>query len=217
LFENFPQFNFFANPNLKPETSFGYDVGFEQAFFDKRAQFGGTYFHNDIKNLISFNNNFTSLVNVGQATTYGAEAFASFRPWDPLTLRADYTFTIAQDDILRTELPRRPKHKASLNAAWQITDAASLSATLLYVGPWRDVSRSGNATGLTGGGYTLVNLAASYDLGHGVTAFMRVNNLLDRRYQEPIGFLHQGLGVFGGVRVAFNTTDRPLASSKNLK
>ena len=52
--------------------------------------------------------------------------------------------------------------------------------------------------------YTLVNLAGSYDLGHGVTLFARINNLLDRHYQDPIGFQHQGLGVFGGIKVAFD-------------
>jgi hypothetical protein len=26
LFQNFPSFNFFGNPNLKPETSIGYDL-----------------------------------------------------------------------------------------------------------------------------------------------------------------------------------------------
>ena len=30
LFQNFPAFNFFGNPNLKPEESAGYDAGFEQ-------------------------------------------------------------------------------------------------------------------------------------------------------------------------------------------
>jgi len=28
LFQSFPDFNFFANPNLKPETSLGFDAGF---------------------------------------------------------------------------------------------------------------------------------------------------------------------------------------------
>ena len=50
-----------------------------------------------------------------------------------------------------------------------------------------------------------MNLAGSYDLGNGVTAFARIDNLLDRRYQDPIGFLHPGLGVFAGVKVAFDT------------
>lgn len=207
LFQDFPAFNFFANPDLKPETSLGYDAGFEQALLDERVRFGATYFHNDIKNLIDFNNTFTSFVNIGRATTYGAETFVTIHPIDPLTLRADYTFTLARDDTTGAELVRRPKNKASLNATLQVNPQTTLSVAILYVGPWLDVSRDGSASGLIASGYTLVNLGASYDLGNGVTAFARVNNLLNRHYQEPIGFLHQGIGVFGGVRAAFNTAD----------
>ncbi len=204
LFQNFPSFNFFGNPNLKPETSIGYDMGFEQTLLEKRLQFGATYFHNNIDNLITTNDTFTSLENVGRATTYGVETFAAYTPWEPLTLRADYTFLIAKNDILDQELLRRPKHKASLNAAWHITEAAVLSATLLYVGPWVDVSRNGTVSGLQVSGYTLVNLAGSYDLGDGVSAYARIDNLFDRRYQNPTGFLRPGLGVFAGVRLALD-------------
>jgi vitamin B12 transporter len=208
LFQNFPSFNFFGNPNLQPETSIGYDLGFEQGMLEKRLQFGATYFHNNIDNLITINDTGTSLKNVGRATTYGVEAFLTYTPWEPLTLRADYTFLIAKDDILDQELLRRPKNKASLDVAWHITEAAVLSATLLYVGPWRDVSRSDTGTGLTANGYTLVNIAASYDLGNGLSAYGRINNLFDRRYQNPIGFQQPGLGVYAGVRVAFDTAPR---------
>ena len=100
---------------------------------------------------------------------------------------------------------RRPKNKASLDAAWHITEKAVLSAALLYVGPWVDVNRASTVTGLQGNGYALVNLAGSYDLGNGLTAYARIDNLLDRHYQNPIGFLQPGLGVFAGLRVAFDT------------
>ncbi len=205
LFQNFPSFNFFGNPNLKPETSVGYDLGFEQTALEKRVQFGATYFHNDIDNLITINDTGTSFQNVGRATTYGFESFLAYKPWEPLTLRADYTFLIAKNDILDQELLRRPKHKASLNAAWHVTEAAVLSATLLYVGPWFDVNRAGTISEVPANGYTLVNLAGSYDLGNGLTAYARIDNLLDRHYQDPIGFLRPGLGVFAGLRVAFDT------------
>jgi vitamin B12 transporter len=204
LFQNFPSFNFFGNPDLKPETSVGYDLGFEQTALEKRVQFGATYFHNDIDNLITINGTRTSFQNVGRATTYGVESFLAYTPWEPLTLRADYTFLIAKNDILDQELLRRPKHKTSLNAAWHITEAAVLSATLLYVGPWFDVNRAGTISGVPANGYTLVNLAGSYDLGNGVTAYARIDNLFDRHYQDPIGFQRPGLGVFGGLRVAFD-------------
>jgi len=207
LFDNYPQFNFFANPNLRPETSLGYDLGFEQNLFKKSLQFGATYFHNDIRNLIDINATATSYVNIGRATTYGAESFLAYRPLDQLSFRADYTYTYAEDDVLHQELLRRPKHKASLTATWQVTAAASLSATALYTGAWVDVNRAGTQSGLVAGGYTLVDLTASYDLGHGVTAFARVNNALDRHYQNPIGFEQPSLGVFGGLRYVFNTAE----------
>ena len=80
LFVDFPEFNFFANPNLKPEESQGVDVGFEQPLFNDRLRFGATYFHIDITNLI---NTFfdparlrSTLINVDEATTEGVEAFA---------------------------------------------------------------------------------------------------------------------------------------------
>jgi vitamin B12 transporter len=204
LFQNFPSFNFFGNPNLKPETSIGYDLGFEQTALEKHVQFGATYFHNNIDNLITTNDTSTTFENISRATTYGVESFLAVTPWEPLTLRADYTYLMAKDDILDQQLLRRPKNKVSLDAAWHVTDAALLSATIVYVGPSRDVNRAGTITGLTASGYTLVNLAGSYDLGNGVSAYARIDNLLDRHYQSPIGFLRPGLGVFAGVRLALN-------------
>ncbi|MBS0244339.1 MAG: TonB-dependent receptor, partial [Proteobacteria bacterium] len=44
-FHDYPSFNFFANRNLRPEESTGWDAGFEQAIFNKRARFGAVYFH----------------------------------------------------------------------------------------------------------------------------------------------------------------------------
>ena len=75
LFQNFPDFNFFGNPNLKPEESTGYDVGFEQPLFGNWVSFGSTYFHNRIVNLIDSNATFTSFANVGLATTEGTESY----------------------------------------------------------------------------------------------------------------------------------------------
>src|SRR5207248_8801374 len=77
LFVSFPAFNFFANPNLQPEESEGYDFGFEQPLAEDRVHFGATYFHNDSRNLINANATFTSLENVGSATTEGVETFFS--------------------------------------------------------------------------------------------------------------------------------------------
>ena len=203
LFVSFPAFNFFANPNLEPEESEGFDVGFEQALAGERVRFGGTYFHNDITNLISANATFTSLENIGEATTEGVEAFVSVAVTDRFKVRGDYTYTDAIDDTTGLELLRRPKHKASLNLIWLPTDRLSFSATMLYVGSQVDGNRSFSIQRLDADPYFLVNLAADYDLGKGVTLFARIDNLFDRRYESPTGFQRPGFGVFAGIRVNF--------------
>jgi vitamin B12 transporter len=52
------------------------------------------------------------------------------------------------------------------------------------------------------GPYATVNLSGDYDLGHGVTLFARVDNLLNRRYEDPVGFDKPGIGAYGGLRLA---------------
>jgi vitamin B12 transporter len=203
LFVSFPAFNFFANPDLKPEESEGYDVGFEQPLCEDRFRFGATYFHNDITNLIGPNATFTSLINVGQATTEGVEAFASARITDRFEVRVDYTYTDAKDDTTGLELLRRPRHKASVSASWRPIDRLSVSATLLYVGSQVDGDRSFSIPRLDTPDYYLVNLAADYDLGRGFTVFARIDNLLDHRYENPTGFQRPGFGAYAGLRVAF--------------
>ncbi len=199
LYQNFPPF-FFANPDLKPEASKGYDFGVEQGLFNKIVQIGATWFRNDIRNLITTDVTGTTYANVGRAVTQGVESFIAWQPLRALHLRADYTFTQADDDILHQELVRRPKHKATLNAAWQLNDALSLDTTVLYVGSWIDGNRDFSIPRLTAPAYTTVNIAVNYALLSRLALFGRIDNLFDRRYQNPVGFLQPALGVFVGVR-----------------
>jgi vitamin B12 transporter len=52
----------------------------------------------------------------------------------------------------------------------------------------------------------MINLAGNYDFGNGLTFYGRINNALDRIYQDPIGFQHQGLGGFAGIKIAFDAS-----------
>ena len=215
LFVSFPAFNFFANANLQPEESEGFDLGFEQSLADERVHFGATYFHNDITNLIAANASFTSLENVCAATTEGVETFVSVTVTERFKVRGDYTYTDAVDDTTGLELIRRPKHKASVSAIWLPTDRLSISATTLYVGSQVDGNRSFSVQRLDTDPYFLVNLAADYDLGRGVTVFARIDNLFDERYQNPTGFQRPGFGVFAGMRVDFEAKPSKLADKTN--
>src|SRR6202171_2111594 len=115
LFVNFPAFFFFANPNLKPEESVGYDAGFAQPLFNDRGRFGSTYFHNDITNLIQAvfdSTTFTSTnANIGKAITEGTENFVSAAIPDRVRVRAYYTFTRTVDATTGLELLRGPQEK----------------------------------------------------------------------------------------------------------
>lgn len=199
LFQDFAPF-FFANPNLKPETSTGYDVGAEQAIGGDTLRVGATYFYNRVRNLIVSDETGTTYANIGRTHTDGVESFAAYSPLKTLTLRADYTFMQATDDGTRQELLRRPKHKASLNVAWQATDAFLADATVLTVGSWIDGNRDFSIPRLSAPGYTIVNLAASFDINRHCSVFGRIDNLFDRHFQNPVGFLQPTLGAYAGVR-----------------
>src|SRR4029077_6874467 len=131
LYQDFPPF-FFANPNLKPESSTGFDAGFEQGFAQDALRFGVTYYYNRIRDLITTDTTGTTYANIGRATTDGIESFVSYRPITRLTLRADYTFTEATDDVRHQELLRRRKHKGDIDAAWQASDSWQMNLDVLW-------------------------------------------------------------------------------------
>ena len=212
LYVNYPSFFFYANPDLKPEESKGYDAGFEQKLLAGRAGFGATYFHSDIKNLITYAATapaYTTYVNIGSAKIDGVETYVTFKPRDDLKLGADYTYTMAMDAQASNELRRRPKHKASLGVEWQATGALSLSGTLVYIGDFIDTDRYGLIPRLNAPGHTVVNVSGSYDLGGGLTAFARIDNLFNESYQDPTGYMRPGLGVCGGMKVSLSASDLP--------
>ena len=198
-----PSFNFRGNPNLRPEESRGWDAGFEQPLFDRKLQLGATWYENHIQDLITTNRTGDSYANVGKARTKGVESFAALEISPQFRIRADYTFTLAKDEIARQELLRRPRHKASATATWTPIEKLTLSATLLYVGPWLDGNRDFSVPRLKAKGATLVNLAAEYKATEKVTVFGRIDNLFDKRWENPVGYLVPGFGAFGGIRVAF--------------
>ncbi|HYL70743.1 MAG TPA: TonB-dependent receptor, partial [Candidatus Dormibacteraeota bacterium] len=92
LFQDFPPF-FFSNPNLRPETSVGYDLGVEQGFAGNALRIGVTYFYNRIRDLITTDVTGSTWANVGRATTEGVESFVAYQPLRQLTVRLDYTYT----------------------------------------------------------------------------------------------------------------------------
>jgi len=205
LFVSFPEFNFFANPNLKPEENAGWDAGFEQPLFANRLRFGATYFHNDITDLINtFVDPITfrgTLINIDAATTDGVEAFAALTVTEQLKLSAEYTYTNAVDAKTDEQLLRRPRNKGSVSATFIPLERLTVTATAVVVGEWADFGRE-TFVRLTQPGYIVVNVAAEYAVDQHLTVFGRIDNLFDENYQDPNGFLRPGIGIYGGIRLA---------------
>jgi vitamin B12 transporter len=54
----------------------------------------------------------------------------------------------------------------------------------------------------TGHAFTTINLAATYKYNETVDVFARIDNLLNARYENPVGFQRPGFAAYGGVRVS---------------
>ncbi|WP_374471440.1 TonB-dependent receptor plug domain-containing protein [Phenylobacterium sp.] len=200
LFVSFPDFGFFANPDLDPETSRGFDLGFEQPL-GEQARLGVTLYRQTIRNLIQTNATFDSYENVGRARAQGVEAFVAVEVTPALNARVDYTYTDAEDRSTGLRLLRRPKHRATMAADWTVTDAVTLSGTVVHVGAWVDGDRSFTVPRLKADAYTIAHLAGEYRLTERIAAFGRVENLFDERYENPVGFERPGRGAFVGLRI----------------
>jgi vitamin B12 transporter len=190
----------YGNSNLLPETSVGYDIGFEQPIGGKDLTVGASYFDNDLTNLIQFVNTYS---NVGQARSYGLESFIEFKGVKNFDLKGNYTYDNAQDLIANAPLLRRPQNKASGDVDYQL-DAAGLGASLIYVGNSYDVNYVtgfGNTVQLAS--YFLVNLRVSYQVNSQVKLFARVDNLFNQYYEETFGYTTPGLSAYGGTKISF--------------
>ena len=194
----------YGNQELDPEKSTGWDLGIEQPVLDKRVTLSITYFSNDFEDLIDFNSATSKYVNVAQAESNGIEAFVSAQPRDDLTLRAGYTYTNTEDKDTGEDLLRRAKNKASFDVNYRFLAKGNVNLGVLYVGKRDDYNYSSwPAARVRLDSYTLVNLAASYDITDNIQISGRVDNLFDEEYEETCGFGTPGISAYAGVRLSF--------------
>ncbi|HRO10196.1 TonB-dependent siderophore receptor [Amaricoccus sp.] len=213
LFEQFgyiPQ-SWVGNPDLKPESSRGWDAGVEQGFLAGRAVIDVAYFQDRLKDEINATYDFAT----GESTPYnedgtserqGVEIAGTFQATDALTLGLAYTWLDAQDPDGGQEV-RRPGQEIALNLDYALPD----DRTVLHLDARRvidnvDYDFTAPAFGterVALDDYTLVNLAAEHRLTDTVTLTGRIENLLDADYQELDGYATPGVTAFLGLRSAF--------------
>ena len=189
------------NTGLSPEESRGWDAGIEQSLLNGKAMADVTWFDNRFKNMIRYAGTWgvnDHYENVASARTQGVETAGHWDIDDQWRLNASYTFTESRDNSTGRILARQPKHQASLGARWHPTHGLTTDAT------WRLVGRRyDSATGRDMGGYGTFDLAASYDLSQWAKVFGRVENLLDKDYEEASTYGTYGRMVFAGLKASF--------------
>jgi vitamin B12 transporter len=209
LFGFFPAPAFEGNPNLKPETSFGYDAGIEWRP-NRWLLFDVTYFHADLEDEIF--TDFSVFPNTarnasGESRRHGVEVSAHAEIDYGITLDAAYTYLDANEGEEAAEI-RRPHHIASASINWRSADGrANLNLGIDYHGKQRDtafLNAPPFSMPVTLDAYSLVRVAGSYDLTASVALFARVENAFDENYEEVFGYRTRGFAVFAGVRARFD-------------
>jgi vitamin B12 transporter len=194
-----------SNPNLKPEESFGWDIGFEQPLLNGKLHFGTTFFHNDYDNLIQFSGVTFAPENIGRARALGLENFVSWTPLTNLTIRAAYTWLDAKDLDTGGQLVRRPRNGGSLDLDWKICPRLEATARALFASGRTDNNFDdfSQPPVVTMSGYTKVDLGLNCHVSKNFSVYGRVENLLDERYQEAYGFPALGRFFAAGVIARF--------------
>jgi vitamin B12 transporter len=192
-----------GNPNLRIETSTGFDAGIDQEFLDGKIVLSGTYFATDAEDIIvSARDPATdrlTFFNIDAAEIKGVELSASWQAAQWLTLRGAYTYLNAIDASNGKALPRRPDKVASLTATVEPIERLKLSASATYVG---ERFNAQDEVGLLDD-YVRIDMAGSYDLGDGAEVYFRAENVLDADYEEIDGFATAGRSGYLGIRARF--------------
>ncbi len=199
-------FGFGANPALRPERSRGWEVGVERRFFADRLVADVTYFRNDFDDLIINGPPPTfTFMNIGRARASGIELTTDWQLTAATSIGFSYTHTDTLDEVNRTDLLLRPRHKIGAVFRQRFAEGrAALVARLRWVGRRFDFGP------VELGSYTVVDASFTWDVAPWMRLFARVDNVFDERYEEAFGFSTAPLSAYGGaeIRLGGNPRDR---------
>jgi vitamin B12 transporter len=203
-----------ANPGLKPERVRAFEAGFQQGFFSNKYELIATYFNNLFRDQINYvvtNNppNYPGeYVNVNEAFAHGAEVVLQGKLRSRLLLNGGYTYTSSQyldnpapfDPIYDPGQPllRRPRHSGSAMLSYSGRRwGGNLGGS--FVGRRADSDFYGFGIDHAAG-YVRTDLGGWYALNGRMTTYVNVENALDRRYNEVVGYPALPVNFRAGLR-----------------
>jgi len=202
------------NRGLKPERVRAFEAGLQQGLFGNKYEFSATYFNNlfhDQINYVTVNDppNYPGeYVNVNQAFAQGAEVALRANLRSRLLLNSAYTYTSSQyldnpapfDPVYNPGQPllRRPKHSATMLLTYLGTRwGGNLGGS--FVGRRADSDFYGFGIDHAAG-YVRADVGGWYAVNSRVTAYVSVQNALDRRYNEVVGYPALPVNFRAGMR-----------------
>jgi outer membrane cobalamin receptor len=207
------------NLNLKPERNRSFEAGLQQGLFGGKYSFIATYFNNLFLDRIDYGppdpkNPFVGqFVNVDKSFAQGAILEFQGKVLSRLTLNSAYSYTSTQnleaplctpanfcDPVFAagTPLLRRPKHSGTLlltylGHRW----GGNLGGS--FVGRRPDDDFLGQNI-LHAAGYARVDLGGWHAITSRVTAYVNVENALNKHYNEVVGYPALLLNFRAGLR-----------------
>lgn len=201
-FLSFPDFGFFANPDLDPEKSRNLEASLK-ARLNATQSLGFSLYQNRIRDLIttatdpdSFE---TTYVNVDRAKITGVEVDYHLvqGQW---TLGLNANAQKVEDETSGERLLRRASKSLSAQLGRRI-GPHRLGLQLQAVGdrPDKDFSSFPSAD-VKNGGYGLLTLLGEAQLLPRLTLGARIENLLDHDYATIYGYRQSGIAAYGTLR-----------------
>ncbi len=189
----------YGNRDLNPEKTRGVDLTANY------KGFGVTYFNTAVEDLIEYRTtDFTtfagSYFNVdGKSKLQGVEV-AYENMLEALDLAYNFNYTwLDTEDREGKPLPRRAKNTANLALDYYGIPKSHIGAVVRYVGK-RTKSQYDANPAEKYPDYTLVDLTADYRVGSALSLYARVENALDKDYQNVTGYATAGRSFYAGLR-----------------
>ena len=198
--------SFLGNPDLKPETSRGWDLGLAADFCNGACRADITYFRSTLNDEVT--TTFTpptflaKAVNIeGSSRRDGWEATFGADIGSAVALDAHWTWLYSEDAAGEPEV-RRPRRSGGVNLGYAFAgDKGRASVSWVYHGDMQDNEFILATPEVRANikGVSLVNLGISYEASTHTTAFVRAQNVLDKEYQQVLGFKAPGATASIGV------------------